>query len=173
VGAGMAATQKGRAPWVRRYGLVAGLGAGMVFHSIHNMGASLSGDTCAPLCGSLVFDWGGLVLLGVLVALVWRQETAWIRAHLPGEVDEELLQVLTRWSRWQAERWTSLLRGDLTSWRRWRKLRQTTAELAFRKEKLAHQGPDPLTEKEIEGYRKQLSQMLPEEGGLVMHRRSD
>jgi hypothetical protein len=64
---------------------IAGLTASMLFHSVHNLGASLAAVSCWTICLSFIFDWGGILMLAVLIALVWRQEKSWMTKNLPGE----------------------------------------------------------------------------------------
>jgi len=136
-----------------------GLIAGILFHSLHNLGASLAAVNCLTICFSFVFDWGGILLLGVLILLVWRQERGWMVEHLPGEVDEEVYHLVTSWRRWWRVRWTVLLRADLAAWRRMSALRQNTTEMAFKKQRLAQRGADARTWEEVERYRLRLSEL--------------
>jgi len=40
---------------------------------IHNLGASLSATNASTVYLSFLFDWGGILMLRVSVALIWRQ----------------------------------------------------------------------------------------------------
>jgi RsiW-degrading membrane proteinase PrsW (M82 family) len=155
-GAGVAAAYLSRKPSLRIVAPVAGLAAGMGFHSIHNLGASLAGESCAPICVSFLFDWGGIVMLGVLVVLVWRQERGWLSSHLPGEVSDTVYRTLTSWQEWQSTRWRALLGGDLASWRRWGRVRQSATELAFKKQRLTVRQEDLRLLAEIDEHRRRL-----------------
>lgn len=155
-GAGVAAVHLGRTWPIRIIALPAGLIGGIGIHSLHNLGASLAGESCAPICLSFLFDWGGILLLGVLVGLVWRQEKAWILANLPGEVDEQVLKTLTTWRRWQSARWGALLRTDLSGWRRLGQVRQHATEIAFKKQRRAEGGLSPDLDAAIDKHRLKL-----------------
>jgi RsiW-degrading membrane proteinase PrsW (M82 family) len=155
-GAGLAAAYLGRKMWIRLLAPVAGLAAGMGFHSVHNLGASLAGESCAPVCASFLFDWAGILMLGVLVVLVWRQEKSWLSSHLPGEVNETVHRTLTSWQLWQGARWRALLSGDLASWRRWGRVRQSATELAFKKQRLTSREGDLRLLREIDEHRQRL-----------------
>ncbi|MBN1316724.1 MAG: PrsW family intramembrane metalloprotease [Anaerolineales bacterium] len=159
-GAGAAAAHLSKKGWVKFIAPIGGLLAGILFHSIHNLGASLSGEQLAPLCASFIFDWGGLALLGLLILLVWRQEKRWIAEHLADELDEKLFVIMTSWVDWQNARWSTLLRGDLAGWQHWRQLRQTATEMAFKKQRLTQRGPDPKTEQDIIKYRRRLEELI-------------
>ena len=161
-GAGVAAASLTLSGWKRMVAAPAGLGAGILFHSIHNLGASLSGETCLPLCMSFIFDWGGVLLLIVIVALVWRQEKRWITEQLSGEVPQKVFDLMTSWTTWQGARWGALLTADLATWRWLRRVRQATTELAFQKKRWKRHGPNPRTEADIQLYRGKLATLLAE-----------
>jgi RsiW-degrading membrane proteinase PrsW (M82 family) len=156
-GAGVAAAYLNRNRLIKLVSPPIGLVVGMGFHSIHNLGASLTGESCTPICFSFLFDWGGILILGVLVVLVWRQEKRWITANLAGEVNERVLESLTIWQRWQSVRWSALLRADLTSWRRWGRIRQHATELAFKKQRKVEGSTVPGLEKDIARHRRVLA----------------
>jgi hypothetical protein len=131
----------------------------MLFHSIHNLGASLAATSCLIIGFSLFFDWTGILMLGVLVALVWRQEKAWMVEHLAGEVTDEVYRIVISWRRWMGTRWGALAQGDTRRWRELGHLRQAASELALKKKRLAHRGPDPRTEADIQRYRARLAEL--------------
>jgi cytochrome c biogenesis protein ResB len=114
---------------------------------------------CLALCGSFVLDWGGILMLGVLVSLVWRQEREWMVEYLAGEVTDEVFQTVTSWKSWRSARWGALMRGDIAAWRELRRLRQAATELAFNKRKLAQRGQAPVIQKDIDRYRLQLAEL--------------
>jgi hypothetical protein len=158
-GAGLGMAYLSRKPWVKLLALPGGLAAGMLFHSLHNLGATLVDMNCLALCGSFVLDWGGILMLGVLVSLVWRQEREWMVEHLAGEVTDEVFQTVTSWKSWRSARWGALMRGDIAAWRELRRLRQAATELAFNKRKLAQRGQAPVIQKDIDRYRLQLAEL--------------
>ena len=98
-------------------------------------------------------------MLGVLVALVWRQEKSWIIEQLPGEVSDVAFQTITSWQHWLSARWGALLRGDIKAFRRWRQIRQAAAELAFKKQRAADGRRDSQTEGDIERCRQRLIEL--------------
>ncbi len=159
VGAGLGAAALSAQTGIKLLAPLAGLAAGIAAHGIHNLGASLTHISCLTLCGSFLFDWAAILMLGGLIAFVWRQEKSWMVGHLPGEVNDETYQLLTSWADWRRARWQSLARADLSAWRRLSRLRQVSTELAFKKRRLALQGPDPQTEREIERYRGELIEL--------------
>ena len=56
-GAGLAAANQAKRPAVRLATPPAGLLSGMLFHGIHNLGASLSGLACVAICFSFSTSW--------------------------------------------------------------------------------------------------------------------
>jgi RsiW-degrading membrane proteinase PrsW (M82 family) len=137
-----------------------GLAAAIGFHSAHNLGATLASLTCFGLLFSLLADWGGLLMLGLAVALVWRQEKLWIRTHLESEVGttlgREVYDMAGSYRRRLAAQGTALLRGDLRGWQSSRRLAQTATELAFKKHQLASLGDEGGARKTVEELRRRL-----------------
>ncbi len=158
-GAGLGLAYLNLKPWIKLLAPSGGLFAGMLFHSLHNLGATLSDVNCLMICGSFVFDWSGILMLGVLVSLVWRQERAWMVQHLAGEVTDEVYRAITSWQNWRRVRYKTLMRGDVAAWRELGRLRQAATELAFQKHKLAQHGHDPVTQRDIDRYRLQLAEL--------------
>ena len=158
-GAGLALAYLNRNPLVKFFGLVGGFIAAVIFHGLHNLGATLAGSSCVTLCLSLLVDWGGILILGVLIGLVWRQEKGWIAGQLTGEVTDEVYQMITSWGRWQSLRWEALLRGDWSAWRRLGYLRHAATELAFSKQRLLGAEQDEATQRDIARYRRRLAEL--------------
>jgi hypothetical protein len=165
IGAGLAAAYLSFRSPVKFAGPIAGLAAGMFFHSVHNLGASLAATNCLTLCVSFVFDWGGILMLGVLAALIWRQERVWMVEHLSGEVKDDIFQLTTSWQNWRRARWQALVQADMVTWRELGHLRQAATELAFKKHQLARRGQDPATQRDIDRHRERLGAL-----GATSHR---
>lgn len=134
-----------------------GLGLGMFFHSLHNLGASLAQVNCLSIFVTLFANWGGLLLMAVIIVLIWRQEKSWIASHLLDEVGTDTLSLLTRWPTWQKQRWQALLKGDFKSYRTLGLIRQTGATLAFKKQQLITAGANAALEAKIAQYRQDLA----------------
>jgi RsiW-degrading membrane proteinase PrsW (M82 family) len=158
-GAGLALAYLSRNLLVRVCSLVGGFVTAVIFHGLHNLGATLAGANGLTLCLSLIVDWGGILMLGVVIGLIWRQEKSWIVRQLSGEVTAEVYETLTSWGRWQGSRWEALLRGDLAAWRHLGRLRKAATELAFSKQRLTQQSDDQTTQRDIERYRRQLAEL--------------
>jgi RsiW-degrading membrane proteinase PrsW (M82 family) len=149
--------------WGRR--LVAPVGGwtlAVLLHAIHNAGVTLVQQTfCLSLGVSLLVDWGGLVLLLVVVITVLRRESRWIRRGLVEEVrsgsigprEFELLcsagqRLLIRWEAWG--------RGGRVAYRAIGRYYQCATELAFKKQHLRSLGDEGGNLAQIQELRQQL-----------------
>ena len=139
---------------------VLGLGGAVVFHSIHNFGSTLASVTCLSLLVSLLSDWGGLLMLGLAIGLVWRQEKQWIRAQLASEVGttlrREVYELTASYRKRLGVQFRALLRGDIRTWWLSQRLAQTATELAFKKHQLATLGDEEGARPVIEKLRERL-----------------
>jgi RsiW-degrading membrane proteinase PrsW (M82 family) len=155
-GAGLGAAYLAVAPVKKAAAPLLGLGGGMLFHAVHNLGASLASTSWLTLCFSLVFDGSGLLLLGALILMVWRQEQRWMSEHLLDEVNGDVFALVTSRQRWARARRDALLRADRTEWRRLSHIRQAATELAFKKHQLARHGARPGTLDAVAHFRQRL-----------------
>lgn len=139
---------------------VLGLSAAVVFHSIHNLGATLNSVACFAIVISLFSDWGGILMVGLAIVLAWRQEKRWIERHLRSEVGttlpREVFELAVSYRRRLSVQFQALLRGDLKAWRLSRRLAQTATDLAFKKHQLAELGDERGTGRIIEELRERL-----------------
>jgi RsiW-degrading membrane proteinase PrsW (M82 family) len=137
-----------------------GLGGAVVFHSIHNLGATLASVTCSGLLVSLFSDWAGILMVGLAIGLAWRQERKWIRTHLESEVGKtlrrEVYEMAASYRKQMGVQLRALLRGDIRAWRLSRRLAQTATELAFKKHQLATLGDEGGNSQAIEDLRQRL-----------------
>ncbi len=131
----------------------------VVFHSIHNLGASFAESTNLVSLGIAVLSnsFGVLGLL-VIVILVWRKEQHWMREELADEIGvgtltpEEYGAVNTSSGR-QRLLAKTLRRDGWTAYRRLNRLYTLFTELAFKKHQLRSMGSEPGTVREIERLR--------------------
>ena len=126
--------------WPRR--LLSPLGGwslAVLFHSLHNIGTSMTQHGFYfPLGFSLIVDWGGLLLLLLVAAMALRRECRWIELGLVAEVNQGLLTVEEYDVLRSAGRrlWLQLLafrRGGRQASRAVARYFQTATELAFKK----------------------------------------
>ncbi len=137
-----------------------GLSGAILFHAVHNFGATLASVTCFGLLFSLVADWGGILMLGVVIGLVWRQEKQWIQTQLKSEVGttlrRDVYDLAVSYRKRVRTQLRALCRGDVRAWRLSRRLTQAATELAFKKHQLATLGDEGETKQLIEGLRDRL-----------------
>ncbi|TKJ29669.1 MAG: hypothetical protein CEE40_07450 [Chloroflexi bacterium B3_Chlor] len=62
------------------------LGGSIVIHAVHNVSTSLASDLCWPVLISLINDWGGVLIILVIVFLSWDRERSWIVQELDDEI---------------------------------------------------------------------------------------
>jgi len=136
--------KKARSAWV-----VAPLGllGAMILHAVHNLFASLADVTCFSLLFSLASDWGGVVVIFVVMALAWQQEKRWIATHLQAEVasgllTQEQLETISSYRRRLLAQWQAWGRGGRREARQVGRLAQLATELAFKVE----QGDEPVAQ---------------------------
>jgi len=141
---------------------VGGWTLAVLFHALHNAGATLAEQTaCLSLGLSLVVDWGGVLMLLVIVSLVLRKERRWIEQELAEEVGKgalhpqefELLRSswLRQWRRWDARR-----RGGADAYRTVGRYYQCATELAFKKQQLRSLGSQDAAPAEIQQLQQRL-----------------
>ena len=140
-----------------------GWAVAVLAHGIHNAGAVLVEQTaCLSLGISLLVDWGGLLLLLIIAALVLRKERQWIERGLQEEVRQGALSPeefdLLRsggqrmWVRWQA--WGQ---GGHAAYREVGRYYQTATELAFTKQHLRSLGNEDGNIAEVQRLRQALA----------------
>jgi len=139
-GVGLGVARLARSGWQRWLMPLAGLGAAIVFHGLHNLGISLADVAWGSVLLSLLSDSGGILVLLVVLLLAWRQERHWIRT----ELREEIGGLLTAAEHEAASAYGQRLRVWWAAWRRggWKearrqgRLHRLFTELAFRKHRL-------------------------------------
>jgi RsiW-degrading membrane proteinase PrsW (M82 family) len=142
---------------------VLGWTAAVLAHAIHNAGAVLVEQTsCLSLGISLLVDWGGLLLLLIIAAMVLRKERQWIERGLQEEVrhgslspeEFDLLRSAGQrmWVRWHA--WGE---GGRVAYRDVGRYYQTATELAFTKQHLRSLGDEGGNIAEISRLRQVLA----------------
>jgi protease PrsW len=119
--------------------LVAGFLFAASFHAIHNLGAVLVDSVgVAALLISVVFDWGGILCLLLVVIASWRKEQGWMKEELADEVQlgvltvEEYAAIASPAGR-QRLLGRVLRREGWASYRRMQRLYTLQTELAFKK----------------------------------------
>lgn len=141
---------------------ILGFAVAVMAHAIHNAGATLASVTCFSLLFSVVSDWGGVLVLLIIVVLATRQERGWIVRHLADEVESGLItakqyRVACSYLERVAERMDALWQGDLKRFFRLGKFYQVETRLAFRKHQLAAFGDEGGNRAEVERWRREIA----------------
>ncbi len=138
-------------------------GLAVVLHGTHNLGAILAREVfCLPLGVSLVVDWGGLLALAIVAALILRRDRGWIASGLAdeasaGRLSEAEVELLCSATRRGALRWQALRHGTWDAYGAVGRYYQCATELAFRKQDWLRTG-DPAHLREVERLRLVLAE---------------
>jgi len=160
-GIGLGVARGARQPWLRVAAPLIALGAAIFFHAVHNLGASFTAFTPLTLGISLLADWGGILIVGAVILLAWRQEQRWMLHYLPDEVPLEAVHAAIDGRLWEHVPIAATVR------RRWqpaqrRAYQQLLAELAQRKHRLATLGEEAGLNEEVARLRARLRAMQGE-----------
>jgi RsiW-degrading membrane proteinase PrsW (M82 family) len=168
-GAALGFARLSRAAWEKWLVPPFGLGLAIAFHAIHNVGASLSELSCLAVLFSFLTDWGGVLVVFVVILLAAQQEKKWITQELKEEVASGVLSpadyaLTVSYRQRFVVRWEALL-GQ--SWQRWRQLGHLfhlATELAFKKVQLRTAGDGEDTRASIARLRSQIVALRGEMG---------
>lgn len=161
-GAGIGIARAAPAGWVRRWAPLIGLGLAIFFHSLHNLGASLSAVSAGAIALSLFTGVTGIALVATMIGLALRQEAGWIRAELADEVGRlftaaEYQALLSTSGRWQML--TAAQRaGGRRAVQAARQFQELATELAFRKRRLRYRSTDRALAAQVAALRPRLAQ---------------
>jgi RsiW-degrading membrane proteinase PrsW (M82 family) len=168
-GAALGFARLSRAAWGKWLAPPLGLGLAIGFHAIHNLGASLSELSCMVVLFSLLADWGGVLVVFVVILLAAQQEKQWMTQELKEEVASGVLSqadyaLTISYRQRSLARWEALLGW---SWQRWRQLGRLfylATELAFKKYQLRTAGDGEDTQAAIVRLRNQIVALRGEMG---------
>ena len=133
--------------WVRFIFAIAGLGAAMLFHSIHNLGVALAQTNILTFLIGTFSDLGGVLFVFVIVMIALAFEKNWLVSELKEEVAAGLIDaneyaVTCSYRKRMGAQLTALLNGQWATARRWSRLSQALTELAFKKYQMRVRGQD-------------------------------
>ena len=168
-GAALGFARLSRVAWEKWLVPPFGLGLAIAFHAIHNIGASLAEWNCLTILFSFLTDWGGVLVIFVVMLLAAQQEKKWLTQELKEEVASGVLSqadyaLTVSYQRRFGARWEALL-GQ--SWQRWRQLGRLfhlATELAFKKYQLRTAGDGEDTRVTIGRLRNQIVVLRGEMG---------
>ncbi len=140
---------------------VVGLGAGMTAHAVHNGGVTLGAELCWPCALAWASDWGGVLLLLVVILWATVRERQWIVEHLADEVERGDLsqgdyEVVRSYLQRVQVRAKALFRGDLRGWWNLGRFFRLATKLAFAKFRLTQFPSETDTRTRIAQLRKQM-----------------
>lgn len=150
-----------------------GLSAGIFFHAVHNLFASLAEYVCFSLGVSVLSQIGGLLILLVILFLAWGEEKEQIEKQLAEEVDHGLISkkeyaVIGSYRRRVAAWWKALSKSGWRAARQQGRLFKLATELAFAKRRQEKWGDDAKSAARIRKWREKISrlhsEMYPDEG---------
>jgi RsiW-degrading membrane proteinase PrsW (M82 family) len=168
-GAALGFARLSRAAWEKWLVPLFGLGLAIAFHATHNLGASLVELSCMTGIFSFLTDWGGILVVFVVILLAGQQEKEWITQELQEEIASGVLSqadyaLTVSYRQRFVARWEALL-GQ--SWQRWRQLGRLfhlATELAFKKYQLRTAGDGEDTRATIARLRRQIVALRVEIG---------
>jgi RsiW-degrading membrane proteinase PrsW (M82 family) len=163
-GLGMALARTQRDARVRAVAPIAGLGLGIIAHSIHNASTTVGADLCWPWVIALVADWGGATIL--LIVVIWSamRERYWIVRYLAEEVSRDTLsrndyEIVSSSLGRSAERARAIFSGDFPRWQHLGRYYRTATELAFIKHRLSRFPDDAETWARVARLRQEVRAM--------------
>ncbi len=148
--------------WVRSIFALAGLGAAMLFHSIHNLGVALAQANALTFFIGTLSDLGGVLFVFVIVMIALTFEKNWMTTELREEVATGLIDaneyaITCSYRKRLGAQWTARLRGNWSAARRLSRLSQVLTELAFKKYQMRVRGQD---------YTREINQLRQEAAAL-------
>jgi hypothetical protein len=139
-----------------------GLTGAVTAHALHNLGTAMAQQTlCLSFLAAVAADWGGIVVLLMVVLAILERERRWIVSEMSEEVQagilspEEFLLVRSHIGR-VAGMAHAYVSGGAPALHRQRALVRLATELAFKKHQLRRMGDENHTQREIERLRGQI-----------------
>lgn len=162
-GMGMALARHGQSTTARVGGPIFGLAGAMLFHGLHNLGASLAGQSLGWIGMSFAVDWLGIA--GVFGIVLWTlgHERRWIRTMLSEEADlgrlttAEIAVLASSWKRF-GNLWRAATGGGRVPRAKLAAFYHDATELAFLKRHQRVLADDPDAARKIEELRARIAE---------------
>lgn len=143
---------------------ILGFSAGMVAHAVHNGSITLGADLCWPCLIAFASDWGGVLILFVVIIWSTVREKQWIVDFLADEVELGILsrtdyRVICSYTKRLAMRAEALFGGEFRRWWDLGRYYRLATKLAFNKRRLVHFPTERDTRAEVVLLRKQVSEL--------------
>jgi len=163
IGIGLALSRLGRSAWVRWLAPPAGWTLAVLAHALHNILAT--GSAQLPGLGVLMFfvDWGGWLVIAVVIVVSIEREGRLLGLHLAEEVERGALTAAQYHTAVSigaqlTARLRALASGRLGATRRFYQL---CGELAHKKHQLCTVGDEGCNNRIIEGLRAEMVRLSP------------
>ncbi len=171
VGLGLGYSVVASTAWRRWLAPPLALGVAIVVHAVHNLSVSLAGDLGWPVLMGLLNDWGGVIVLLLIVLLSWDHEREWILRELGAEVEAGRLSsdeyaTAASYTRRVSAQWRALWRHGPGHARRVRRFHQVATELAFAKTRLRNATGDAVLERAAARLRNEMAALRERLGAL-------
>lgn len=158
VGLGVALVRLGSHPLMKVAGPVGGLVLGVGAHAVHNASVTLGAELIWPCLIAFASDWGGVLILFVIVMWTSIRERRWVVDFLEDETEQGTLSrddyhVISSYLKRLAVRTRALLRGDVKRWWNLGRYHRLATELAFEKRHLTRFPEDERTRECVEQLR--------------------
>lgn len=161
VGMGFGYAAMARSAWQRWLAPVVALGGAIVVHAVHNLSTTMTSELCWPFLISLVNDWGGVIVVLLIVLLSWDRERRWMTQELwdevsAGTLSQDEYDTAVSYTRRVGTQWGALSRYGPRQARRVGRFHQLATELAFAKQRSRGSVDDASTEEAISRLRREI-----------------
>ena len=141
-----------------------GLLLGIAAHGVHNGSVMLGAELCWPCLITFASDWGGVLILFVVIIWASVRERGWIVTHLTDEVErvtisQEDYDVVCSYTRRVAVRTNALFSGNFRRWWDLGRYYRLATELAFNKRRLTRFPAEEATQAQIVQLRNQVVEL--------------
>jgi len=161
-GLGIALGRSARNSAVKIAVVTAGLVLGIAAHAVHNGSVTLGEEVAWPCLIAVVSDWGGVLILLVVICGSVLKERSWIVSCLADEVDRGTLsrgsyEIVSSSFKRVIYRLSVLLSGDVKRWWSLGRYYQAETELAFKKHRLSCFAQEEDSAAKVDQLRRQVA----------------
>ena len=140
------------------------LGTAIVVHAVHNLSAGFTAELGWPILLALLNDWGGVLILVLVVMLSWDRERRCIVQELGAEVAAGRLSgdefaTAVSYSRRVSAQWRALRRHGPGAARIVRRFYQSATELAFARRRLRDDASDEAAGRVVSGLNREMESL--------------
>ncbi len=167
VGVGFGLARNSKELWKKLLFPLTGWIMAMVLHGLHNGSTVFAEATYGLSClGATLVDWGGVLVMLVLILVSMRQEARWFAELLPeiqaGLVTQDEYHIASNYRARFAHGWQVLIRHGPLAWFRWSRFVQLIVDLAYKKHQKQAAGEGVKTDQLIDTLRQRIAQTRPQ-----------